>query len=356
MPLSSVVVAGNPALASQYNNLRSDALALTIDATSGEAFSVRDLVYIDPTDNRVYKADADLYAKGDAELEFFFAASLATAAAQAVTLYVEGGYITGFSGLTANTFYYPSGTAGAITTTKGKYGCSVAWAVSSSVILFIKGTKKDHRIIETVVAGANWVEGLMLYQKKSDNRWYPFDTTVPESGIADNWGFAVITHTGGAGSSQQVYLQGSIVNGPGYFIAGGILYSTTNGSSYNHNVIPGVDDFWRQVAAMYSSTRYQIVGDQIMFLPSGIQEKGYVAAGEYAQPGQTVQMSVGVNFKKVMSFTPSSITLTSTATQYAGTPTANNISRFGFRFYFAEQSNPGNQQSWWAGHYTTVGN
>lgn len=355
MPLSSSISAGAQGLATQYNNLRSDAIALTIDGTSGEAFSIRDLVYIDPTDNRAYKADADVYAKGDSGLEFFYAASTASGSAQAVTLYVEGGYITGFSGLTPNTFYYPSGTAGAITTTIGKYGCSVAWTVSSSVILFIKGTKKDHRIIETVVAGANWVEGLMLYQKKSDNRWYPFDTTVPESGIADNWGFAVITHTGGAGSSQQVYLQGSVVNGPGFFTAGGILYSVTNGGGYTANVIPGVDDYYRQVCAMYSSTRYHIVGGQFMFLPSGIQEKGFCAAGNAAGGSASGDgVITPINFKKVMANTPSSLTLSLIDGLEYNTPSIENMNRFGAAFYLSSSTDSG--LFWWKGTYTTVGN
>lgn len=356
MPLSSVVVAGNPALASQINNLRSDALALTVSGTSGEAFSIRDLVYVDPSDNRVYKADADIYNKGDSNLEFFFAASAATGAAQAVTIYVEGGYITGFSGLTPNTFYFPSGTPGAITTTIGKYGCSVAYAISATEILFVKGTKKDHRIIETVTAGANWVDGQMVYLKKSDTRWYPMDTTIAESGICEVWGFAVITHTGGAGSTQQVYLQGSVINAPAYFTAGAMYYSTTGGASYVANAIPGHDDYFRQVCYAILSTRIHIVGEQNYFLPTGIQEKGYCAAGDYSSGTALSKSSVGVCFKRTMSNVPSSVTLTTVSSQYAATPTANNITRFGFRLNVAELSNPSNAETWWAGYYTTVGN
>ena len=353
MPISSVVVAGNPALASQYNNLRSDAIALTIDATSGEAFSIRDLVYIDSTDNRAYKADADIYTKGDSELEFFYAASAASGAAQSVTLYVEGGYITGFSGLTPNTFYYPSGTPGAITTTKTKYGCSVCYAVSSSVVLFIKGTKKDHRIIETVVAGSNWVDGQMLYQKKSDTRWYVMDTTVAESGVCEVWGFAVITHTGGAGSTQQVYLQGSVINTPAFFVSGATYYSTTSGAAYTANAIPGVDQFYRPVCYALSTTRIHIEGDQTFFLPTGIQEKGYCGMGVYTDGSFGKTYTSVHNFVKKMVNTPSSLTLTVVNQAYIDSVTAASITRFGFRLDIVPIAVG---RSFWEGTYVTVGN
>jgi hypothetical protein len=336
-----------------FNNVNPKQIQTPV--TSGEAFSVRDALYIKASDGRAYKADAVTSQESGTCYTPLFAAQAATGAAQTVLAFTPGAYITGFSGLTPGVPYYP-GTAGAISTTRGKFSRVLGYAVSSTEFLFVPGKDSDDLILRGIVAGENWTVGEALYQKKSDGRYYRADTDVAESGICENPAFAFATHTGGAGSEQLVYLPGSnffsVVSGT----AGDRAYPSATTGAIALNTPPSYDTFYRVLGLFFRGNSFLFTPQEMQFLPTGIQEKGYVAAGEYAQLGQIVQVSVGVNFKKVMVNTPSSITLTSTATQYAGTPTANNITRFGFRFFVAESANPGGQQTWWAGTYQTVGN
>ena len=333
----------------QVNNVLN---RITTPVVAGEAFSVRDSLYLKASDGRAYKTDADFFEAGN-DYTPLFAAQAASGAAVTVQAYTPGAYIPGFSGLTVGVPYYPSGTAGAITTTKGKYGRMLGYAVSSTEFIFAPDSSEKNQFVETVVAGSNWVDGQMLYQKKSDSRWYVMDTTVAESGICEVWGFAVVTHTGGAGSTQQVYLPGSVINTPAFFTAGATYYSTTSGAAYTANAIPGVDQFYRMVCYALSASRIQIEGDQTFFLPTGIQEKGYVGTGQQASGGAGNISAMGVNFKKTMVNTPSSITFTAiTSTNISSGPTAQDINRFGFYMTVTCSATPFK----WSGTYVTVGN
>ncbi len=93
----------------------------------------------------------------------------------------------------------------------------------------------------------------------------------------------------------------------------------------------------------------------MQFLPTGIQEKGYAAAGYYGSSSIPHAYST-VNFKKIMVNAPSSITFTLTYDDGAPgtmTPQAYGISRFGFLF---DVWNTTGNSFTWGGTYQTVGN
>lgn len=351
MPLSNAVVAGNPALASQYNNLRSDALALTVTVTSGEAFSARDLLYIKASDQKAYKASATTSQESGTLYCPLFAAAGATGADQSVLAYTPGSYISGFSGLTAGATYYASGTAGALSTTRGKFSRVVGFAISATELLFFPGKDSDNIITRGVVAGENWTVGDILYHKKSDGQWYRADTDIAESGICEEPAIAFSTHTGGAGSDQLVYLPGanffSVLTGS----SGDRVYPSATTGAIALNTPPSYDTFYRVLGFFFRGNSFLFTPQEMQFLPTGIQEKGYCSAESVAGP---VRAGTGVNFKKIMVNTPSSITFSSIATSgVTSGPTALNISRFGFGFQI---QNSGSGIYNWYGTYQTVGN
>lgn len=354
MPKSSAVVAGNPALASQYNNLRDDAIALTITVTSGEAFSTRDLLYIKASDSRAYKADADALESGICQTPLF-AAGPATGAAQSVSAYIPGGLITGFSGLTVGVPYYPSSTAGAITTTEGTYARIVGYATSSTEFIFSPGKDNTNFITKSVTAGENWAVGNLLYHSRADGRWYKTDADVAVSGICEEPGIAFATQTGGAGTSQVIYLPGSYMLGLYGIGSGERVYPSSTAGAIATGSPPGYDLFYRLLGFAFRASAFSFTPQEMQFLPSGIQEKGYCAASsESVSGGAGREISCGVNFKKIMSNTPSSITFSSISTSgVVSGPFALNMNRFGFGFQITRSSTGAYN---WYGTYQTVGN
>lgn len=336
-----------------FNNINPKQIQTPV--TSGEAFSVRDALYIKASDGRAYKADAATSQESGTCYTPLFAAQAATGAAQTVLAFTPGAYITGFSGLTPGVPYYP-GTAGAISTTRGKFSRVLGYAVSSTEFLFVPGKDSDDLILRGIVAGENWTVGEALYQKKSDGRYYRADTDVAESGICENPAFAFATHTGGAGSEQLVYLPGSnffsVVSGT----AGDRAYPSATTGAIALNTPPSYDTFYRVLGLFFRGNSFLFTPQEMQFLPSGIQERGF--CGAVSRSGGTGNPSTIIgtpaNFKKVMSNTPSSITFTAAASSNVTTgPTADYISRFGFIFVMANSA--ASQYSWW-GTYQTVGN
>ena len=311
-----------------FNNINPKQIQTPV--TSGEAFSVRDALYIKASDGRAYKADAATSQESGTCYTPLFAAQAATGAAQTVLAFTPGAYITGFSGLTPGVPYYP-GTAGAISTTRGKFSRVLGYAVSSTEFLFVPGKDSDDLILRGIVAGENWTVGEALYQKKSDGRYYRADTDVAESGICENPAFAFATHTGGAGSEQLVYLPGSnffsVISGT----AGDRAYPSATTGAIALNTPPSYDTFYRVLGLFFRGNSFLFTPQEMQFLPTGIQEKGYCGTTGIAGG----QAGHGVNFKKIMVNTPSSITLTQVYTDGLGTtnaPTAVGITRFGFEF------------------------
>lgn len=102
--------------------------------TSGEALAINDIVYFKESDQRWYKADADLTTTFD---QLQIGINKTTAGASGVTIQVAiSGPVSGFTGLTAGSKYYLSNTAGAITTTAGTYSVFLGWALSTTSLLF----------------------------------------------------------------------------------------------------------------------------------------------------------------------------------------------------------------------------
>lgn len=100
---------------------------------AGETLIVNDLVYFKESDQRWWKADADLTATFD-QLQLGITK---TAGSAGGTIQVAiSGPVSGFSGLTAGSKYYLSNTAGGITTIPGTYSVFIGWALTTTTLLF----------------------------------------------------------------------------------------------------------------------------------------------------------------------------------------------------------------------------
>lgn len=100
---------------------------------AGETVAVNDVVYFKESDQRWWKADADLTATFD-QLQLGICK---TAAGAGVAIQVAiSGPVSDFTGLTAGSKYYLSNTAGAISTSAGTNSVFIGWALSTTQILF----------------------------------------------------------------------------------------------------------------------------------------------------------------------------------------------------------------------------
>lgn len=92
--------------------LRTELNTFGWDATSGEAIAGGDWVYLKASDGKVWKTDAD----ADESTYSVVGVALTSVGAADLTVRVArpGAVVTGLSGLTAGSYYYLSGTAGAI--------------------------------------------------------------------------------------------------------------------------------------------------------------------------------------------------------------------------------------------------
>ena len=337
-----------------YNNVFSKQIESPVVA--GEAFSVRDILYIKVSDGKAYKAVSTSlepgYAKG-----ILIAAQAATAADQVILVYTPGAVITGFSSLNPGVTYYTSGTAGGLSSQRSGFSKPVGYALDATTLIFLPGKEAENLVIETVIAGENWTLADLLYQK-SDGSFYRSDADVAESGILERPAIAFATHSGGASSRQLVYMPGSIIRSV-FAISAAIRYypSATTGA-YQAGSPASLDTFFRQAAYSLEANVMHLQPQEMIFLPTGIQEKGFMAAGGYNEASVTQAGKYGhsgVNFKKVMVNTPSSITATSVNSLGSSlTPTASDITRFGFKFRC--QTVTGTGEYYWSGYYTTVGN
>ena len=89
---------------------------LDITGTAGEDLAIRDMVYLNPTDNKWYKQDSDASSSVAMGVKRGFATeAISTDATGAIRL---NGALSGFTGLTAGMPIYASTTAGSYTQTK----------------------------------------------------------------------------------------------------------------------------------------------------------------------------------------------------------------------------------------------
>lgn len=102
--------------------------------TSGEALTINDIVYFKESDQRWWKADADLTATFD-QLQLGINKTTAGSAGTTIQIAISGP-VSGFSSLTPGSKYYLSNTAGGISTSAGTYSVFVGWALSATILLF----------------------------------------------------------------------------------------------------------------------------------------------------------------------------------------------------------------------------
>lgn len=114
---------------------------------AGESLSARDAVYLNPSDGKVYKCDADDLTKLG-----FIGFARDAAATNANVAIRHDGLMTGFTSLTVGAPYYLSGTAGAITATAPTNYKLVGYAVTSSVIKIAQELTERTRYYTTVNA------------------------------------------------------------------------------------------------------------------------------------------------------------------------------------------------------------
>lgn len=126
--------AGDKVLAADLNGNFTEVQRNVGSGTSGEAYAVRDALYLKAADGRLYKS----ITTGDESTYSFvgFAIDAATGAGQAGKTYARvGGVVSGFSGLTKGAYYYISGTAGAISSTPdATRSARVAQAIETDTI------------------------------------------------------------------------------------------------------------------------------------------------------------------------------------------------------------------------------
>jgi len=339
-----------------FNNVNPKNIAVPV--TSGEAFSVRDALYISDIDGKAYKAVNNTSRRAAGWYAKAIASQAATAANQTVQVYPPGSIIYGYSGLTPGAEYYPSSTAGTLvagTGFKPLYAAGYGYAMSSSVFMFESLEKNDNSVTQSVSAGENWTIGDHLYLKKSDGRYYKVDADVAESGIAEMVAVACATHTGGAASAQTVFFPGSIIFGTIGGTVGDRTYPSGTPGAVVANTPASYDTFYRPMGYFPVGNIYHLLPQEKPFLPTGVQEKGYCAGGS-AAGGSAIGDSVmtPINFKNIMVNTPSSLTLTLIDGNEYLTPSIESMNRFGAGFFLSSSTDAG--LFWWKGTYQTVGN
>lgn len=104
----------------------------TISGTAGESVSIRDILYFKESDQRWYKLGNNTIP-GTEKIKVGFSETAASSGSGiSVTI---SGLISGFTGLTAGSKYYTSGTVGTLTTTPVSYSMFIGIAMSSTTIL-----------------------------------------------------------------------------------------------------------------------------------------------------------------------------------------------------------------------------
>lgn len=325
-----------------------------IPITSGGAFSAGNVIVNSASTGKFFAADNTSIPSGR---DILIALGAASGADQTVLAYRPGSRITGLAGLTDGTAYYVGTSGGLSTTPAGKWNIQLGVAINGAFHFNPVGKILDHAIVEEVTAGAVWSAGNFLYLARGTGRYSPAISTSPEAGIAEIKAIAVATQSGGNGTRQLVYQPGSIIRGL-YSLGAGERYFTgsVSGSS-TATVPPSYDQFYSIFGHAIDQDAFKLEDVGSDFLPSGIQEKGFCAAygTQTVGTGSVPNVGNGVNFRKVMSFTPTSITLTLVASTGTFTgPTVTSITRFGFAFYIRWGS--GLVDFNWNGTYQTAGN
>lgn len=106
----------------------------SVTGVAGEALAANDIVYFKESDQRWWKADADVAAS---YVQVRLAVNLATAASAGASMTAQLlGPIGGFTSLTAGAKYYLSNTAGGVSSTPGTIETFLGTAINTTTILF----------------------------------------------------------------------------------------------------------------------------------------------------------------------------------------------------------------------------
>lgn len=375
MPRSSAVVAGNPALASQFNNVRLDAIAPTVTFTAGENFNANTPVTAAGVDQG-YSLPTLLYESGGkvfkmpgtttngARLRIYMAAGTGNTDSP-VTVYTPGGLVpvTNGAGSPSSTDLgrnaSNSTTAGATElTTRPPYYTIIGYLASTDYLAFIGPVYNNTfwKQIETpVTSGEAFSARDALYLKASDGRAYKADSDAAESGICEKPLFAAQAATGAA-QTILAYTPGAYISGFSGLTAGTTYYpSSTSGALSSTK-----GTFSRGLLFAISSSEGIFMPNELEFLPPGLQETG-VAAGGW-QTDNTTWAAVEkhhypIRFRKQMCNVPSSLTLSWATSQNNVTVTTPYINAYGASLLLATNGSTNlNQEVIRFGTYVTVGN
>jgi len=119
---------------------------LNTTVTAGEDLAIRDLVYFNSSDGKVYKCDSD----DNTKIDWVGVMSEAVLTDASGTMYTNSAIVGGFTGLTPGASYYVSGTAGEISST-GAY--KVGFALTATQVKLVK-EPNDWALIETLSPAA----------------------------------------------------------------------------------------------------------------------------------------------------------------------------------------------------------
>lgn len=122
-----------------------------VAGTAGETLVSGDLVYFKMSDQRWWKTDSDAAATS---IDVKLGVSQGSASAGASVNVLIGGLAKNFTGLTAGTAYFVSGTAGAVSSTRGTFARFVGRAVSTTSMFFDANSD-----IETMKQSMNQIYG-----------------------------------------------------------------------------------------------------------------------------------------------------------------------------------------------------
>ena len=375
MPLSSVVVAGNPALASQYNNLRLDAMARIETVTAGEAYTATTLVtnnsvdqayslptllQQDSTSGKWLKMDGDILGLG-ARVRIGMAYEASAGDGSSVRIYLPGSLINGLNTMTSEVGRTAlcSKTSGAVeSTVLPPYYTCVGWWPSATSFMF-EGLMFNNinlkQLQSPVVSGEAFSVRDLLYLKASDGRAYKADADAAESGICEKPLFAAQASTG-AGQTVLAFTAGAYIVGLSGLTAGTTYYpSSTSGAL---SATKGT--FSRGVLFAISSSEGIFMPNELEFLPPGLQETGVAAGGWQTDNGTWASVEkhhYPIRFRKQMCNVPSSLTLSWATSQNNVTVTTPYINAYGASLLLATNGSTNlSQEVIRFGTYVTVGN
>ena len=244
---------------------------VTIPVVSGGSFSANDVILPSAATGKWVQASNTFTASSQAEL--LIAAQAATGADQVVQAYLPGSMVPA---TVSNGVPYYLGASGAMSTTLGGT-LLVHLGIGYDNLLHFNPTilNRNSNFQESVLAGENWTAGDILYQKSSDGQFYRADTDVAESGICEKPAIALATHTGGSGSRQIVYFPGALIRGLFTISTYTRMYPSATTGGYSTSTPPSYDTFYRPIAYATEANVVRLEPQEMQFLPTGIQEKGY---------------------------------------------------------------------------------